>query len=233
MNTHPVLQQRQIAQVVDANFAFFEWCHGVTFGPRERAYLQSMMIARWDDPSAPAKKLACYVAQLWGQVSAQPLHQRDQLRPQAHGIIQRLLMQASGRGPVLATLHLMLERLRPGSSGVPLPQAAQPQTMPVPTAAAGYAGQPHPWPSHPAQATPVPYQSQPQYPPQQHAALAPVGAPPTGWPVGPQPGELLTAEELYEEKLQTKAHEQAIQRRLAIDSAIDRSTQKILDSMSR
>jgi hypothetical protein len=43
----------------------------------------------------------------------------------------------------------------------------------------------------------------------------------------------LTAEELYEEKLQTKAHEQAIQRRLAIDSAIDRSTQKILDSMSR
>lgn len=240
----PSPQQRQIAfdQVMEAFFAFFEWCHGVTIRPNERAHVQSMIVARWGDPNSPVKQLVAYVGTQWNTVLAQPPQRRDQLRPQAIRIVQDLLRQANGRGPVLAALHGILEALKPGCTGVPLmppsaapcplPASTPPHAIPIPVHPAGtYPAQPYPpqpnTPPYPASPSPAGF-----YPANPYAAPPlPGAANPYATPhaAGSAPNPL-DPDEVRARLQQETARHQMMSLQIKIQEGQDKMIEKILNS---
>jgi hypothetical protein len=231
------LQQQQIAfdQVMAGFFAFMEWCYQVTIGPNERAHLQSMIVARWGDPNVPVKGLVGYICTLWNAVQGQPPHHQDRLRPQAVRIVREMLIQANGRGQVLATLHAILETLRPGCTGVPLaPPAVLPAAaMPAHPAPAIAQQQAAPMGSHPVYANPTPLQPAQPYAmtPMTAAAANPYAPPQPAWPAGPGPaGGPLDPDDVRARLQSETARHQRMSMDLKIEEGRNKMVDKILNS---
>ena len=156
MNTNA----QQIAafnRAIHAFFEYFEWCYGISIPPDHRAPVTQVIASRWSDPDQTVKDLMVYIISQHDVFSKRRPADRRQLRSQAQKILRDVFswVETNGRGQALATLHQVIESLRPGCTGVPSKALQTPAPLPPPQASP-YVSQVSPYPS-PAPPYPSPY----------------------------------------------------------------------------
>jgi len=188
--------ERSNAEIYQDLADYLSWAFEVRIAGEDKAEIERSLLAGWFNEDRSEQDFVDYLLQQYDTVRQVQGAKRDEIRPQALGIFRKLFTKAGAndRGRVLATIQQVVERLRPGASGVPLQLAAPTpgavvtsgHALTPPTPPQGGYAPPTPAPIYAGAPSPPQGYGQPANVPQPYGYPQPVVA---QYPPGyPQPG---------------------------------------------